>query len=363
MSASLETATTAEPTTAGIDARAAGAGHGRRLIAAFSALENFPALADSRDRLIAVAAASHGPLGPIVSAVESDIALVVAVLRLANQLPGNDGLAAVENVVDAVRALSRESVAELGAGVGTFDFFGSSAVWGSVPERFRLHALATRSAADLLASTIGYAERDRLAVIALLHDIGKLVLIHAYPGYPGSIYNDESKPSERAELERRELGVDHATVGGVLARRWGLPKSIASSIERHHSDDSDGDAALIRLADMLAHYAHGEPISPPDMLRVAHNAGVSGSDLRAALFAVPQTSGGRRRLITEACPLTVRECAILRELAQGKVYKQIAGEMGVSASTIRTHLYNVYAKLGVPDRAQAVLLATERGWL
>ena len=37
--------------------------------------------------------------------------------------------------------------------------------------------------------------------------------------------------------ERRELGVDHALVGGVLARRWGLPNRLASAIERHHSDD------------------------------------------------------------------------------------------------------------------------------
>ena len=32
-------------------------------------------------------------------------------------------------------------------------------------------------------------------------------------------------------------------------------------------------------------------------------------------------------------------------------------------STVRTHLHNVYARLGVDDRAQAVLRATEMGWL
>jgi DNA-binding NarL/FixJ family response regulator len=38
-------------------------------------------------------------------------------------------------------------------------------------------------------------------------------------------------------------------------------------------------------------------------------------------------------------------------------------ETGVSVSTVRTHLHNVYRKLGVPDRAQAVLRAAEKGWL
>jgi DNA-binding NarL/FixJ family response regulator len=30
---------------------------------------------------------------------------------------------------------------------------------------------------------------------------------------------------------------------------------------------------------------------------------------------------------------------------------------------VRTHLHNTYTKLGAVDRAQAVLLATQRGWL
>ena len=54
---------------------------------------------------------------------------------------------------------------------------------------------------------------------------------------------------------------------------------------------------------------------------------------------------------------------MLRRLAEGKVYKQIALELSLSTSTVRTHLHNTYCKLGAVDRAQAVLLATQRGWL
>ena len=50
-------------------------------------------------------------------------------------------------------------------------------------------------------------------------------------------------------------------------------------------------------------------------------------------------------------------------LAEGEVYKQIAAELDLSASTVRTHLHNVYRKIGVKDRAQAVLFARERGWI
>jgi len=200
-------------------------------------------------------------------------------------------------------------------------------------------------------------------VTSLLHDIGKLVLVHAYPGYPRSIHTDARTPEERIQRERRELGVDHALVGGVLARRWGLPKSIASVIERHHADDADGETAIIRLSDMLAHYVLGGTISPSEMLAVGRVIGVKPADLRAVMYELPlPNTGGRPRQI-DPCPMSAREIDVLRRLARGMVYKQIAGELGLSTSTVRTHLHNVYGKLGAMDRAQAVLIATERGWI
>jgi len=63
------------------------------------------------------------------------------------------------------------------------------------------------------------------------------------------------------------------------------------------------------------------------------------------------------------CPLSSRELDVLKRLAEGKVYKQIALELSLSTSTVRTHLHNTYCKLGAVDRAQAVLPATQPGWL
>ena len=87
-------------------------------------------------------------------------------------------------------------------------------------------------------------------------------------------------PEERLHQERRELGVDHALVGGVLIRRWGLPASIAGPIERHHNPDADGEAAFIRLADMLAHYEQGARVSPTEMLQSARAVGLGPEELR-----------------------------------------------------------------------------------
>jgi putative nucleotidyltransferase with HDIG domain len=336
-------------------------GHGRRLTAAFEALEAYPALAESRNRILRLLTEERASTSELVTAVESDVALAVAVLRLANQVQGKHQ-GRVESIVAAIDVLSPQSVQALAKRARTYDFFERGGVWDVAPEQFRLHALACQRAADRLATELTYGHRDRLMVTATLHDIGKLVLLHAYPGYPDQVHAGARTPEERIHRERRELGVDHALVGGVLARRWGLPKTVASAIERHHSDDDEGEAAFVRLADMLAHYGHGAPVSPAELLKTARQIGLGAPELRRVMYEMPYPQNARQRTV-DPCPLSDRELEVLKRLAEGKVYKQIASELSLSTSTVRTHLHNVYGKLGAVDRAQAVLVATERGWL
>src|SRR5438309_9268597 len=80
-------------------------GHGRRLTAAFEALESFPALAESRNRLLRVVGAERVSTSEMVAAVESDVALIISVLRLANQVEGRTR-GRVESIVKAVEILS-----------------------------------------------------------------------------------------------------------------------------------------------------------------------------------------------------------------------------------------------------------------
>jgi len=336
-------------------------GHGRRLIEAFAAMERLPALAESRRRLLRVAGPDGGGVSEVVDAVEADVALAITVLRFANRKPGA-GKGSIATVAEAVEALRPDGVRSLGDAVSTYEFFEHSGGWGIRPERFRLHAVATRAAADRLVRAVDGVDRDLVASAALLHDVGKLVLARAYPAYPGHPHSDQRTPEQRLDAERRELGIDHALVGGVLLRRWGMPKRLSATVERHHSEDATGAAAVVRLADMLAHYAQGDAVSPKRLQEAASKLGIDEQGLNEALYEMPYPRPERRRS-AEPCPLSGRELDVLRELASGKVYKQIAAELSLSASTVRTHLHNVYGKIGAVDRAQAVLIATSKGWI
>jgi putative nucleotidyltransferase with HDIG domain len=336
-------------------------GHGRRLTAAFEALEDFPALAEPRDRMLEMVRDQRPPVGEVVAAVESDLALCVAVLRLANELQTRRREAPVTSVPAAVRVLGAGGVEAIGARVEVFDLFGRTAAWGGEPERFRLHAVATQRAAIRVAAELGLREPDELLAGALLHDVGKLVLTHAYPGYPDVVHGGARTPEERVHAERRELGVDHALVGGTLIRRWGLPTRLATVVERHHADDAAGAAAIVRVADTLAHHIQGRPVEPGVLLDAGRAVGLDAAALRRIVYELPGDVVRPRPI--EPSPLSDRETEVLRRLAEGKVYKEIASELGLQASTVRSHLHRTYGKLGAVDRAQAVLIATKRGWL
>jgi putative nucleotidyltransferase with HDIG domain len=209
---------------------------------------------------------------------------------------------------------------------------------------------------------VGWPERDELVTAALLHDIGRLVISKLHPGRRAYFDAASRTPEQRIHDEREQLGIDHALVGGVLARRWNLPQRIAVAIERHHAEDAEGLAAIVATADMVGHYSQGEAVMPERLRATAKRCGLGPDALRELLYELPYSRHESQR-VNEPCPLSSRELDVLRHLSEGMVYKQIAGEMQLSVSTIRTHLHNVYGKIGAVDRAQAVLTARDRGWI
>jgi putative nucleotidyltransferase with HDIG domain len=340
--------------------RARGSG-GHRLAGAFEEVERMPVLIESRERLLRLISKQGADEDEVVEAVEADPALAITVVRAANSRRGA-GRTAVSSVPQAVEALGPKGVENATSRLETYDFFEQGNGWRGLPDRFRRHASATRRAVERVGEVARLPSRDELALAALLHDVGKLVMARLYRSYDELVGDISKTPEERVRNELRELGVDHALVGGVLARRWGLSQQVSRAIERHHSTEATGMAAAVRLADLIVNEAHGAAVSAEAIQASAARLGIDQVKLRALLYEYPYARPDRRRR-SIPCPLSARESDALRGLADGKVYKEIAEEMSLSASTVRTHLHNVYRKIGAVDRAQAVLIARDRGWI
>src|SRR5687768_274968 len=169
-----------------------------------------PALAESRNRVLRVLLDKNAREEDLVTALESDVALVVAVMRVANADKRRRGR--IATVPEAIRVLAPEGIETLARRIGVYGFFERIPGWQLPPERFRLHAVAVAGTADMLARELEHPRRDELLVAALLHDLGKIVMADAYPGYMERMSDPALSPDERAKAERREYGVDHAVI-------------------------------------------------------------------------------------------------------------------------------------------------------
>lgn len=85
--------------------------------------------------------------------------------------------------------------------------------------------------------------------------------------------------------------------------------------------------------------------------------------VRAGHRAIPTAVAARLAEYTPRVELTPRELEVLRLMAKGLSNPDIARVLGRTESTMKVHVSNVFAKLGVVDRTEAVTLAIRRGIL
>jgi putative nucleotidyltransferase with HDIG domain len=268
----------------------------------------------------------------------------------------------VASIGEAVDALGPAAVAELAASLPVMRAPARADAVGAAIARITPHSIATRAAADMIALRIGMSGREELRLAAVLHDVGKVALAAASAGYLDRGVDPSVTPESRVQRERRLLGIDHAGLGAIALGRLGLPKTVTEPIGDHHAEETHGPATAIRLADMLAHEVLGHAVDPAALARAGKALGIDAAGLRALAYDLLR-SGGPRTLGAERSPLTAAQLEVLRGLRQGMTYKQIAVSLHVSVSTVRSHMHKTYERLGVVDRAQAVLLAHDRGWI
>jgi DNA-binding NarL/FixJ family response regulator len=103
-----------------------------------------------------------------------------------------------------------------------------------------------------------------------------------------------------------------------------------------------------------------------ELIRAVRTVAAGGSVLDPAVTAkvMAQLSSGKPLGAQAAVEgLTQRELEVLRLAARGHTNRFIGHELGISDRTVQGHLANIFGKLGVASRTEAVLLAMKQGWI
>lgn len=190
----------------------------------------------------------------------------------------------------------------------------------------------------------------RASLVALLRAAPDLVLLDACESAEIAREKFLARPPQIALCDIQLPGVTGVTLVAELSAR--LPQTTFLMLTINEDDDSvftaleSGAAGYLLKGEMtagslLAHIqdAHrgGSPMSWPIARRVVRS-----------FSRAPQAA-------PEVATLSPRERQVLDQLALGLAYKQIGARLAIAEDTVRVHIRNLYAKLQVNSRAEAVL--------
>ncbi len=146
------------------------------------------------------------------------------------------------------------------------------------------------------------------------------------------------------------IGVVHALKRDGLATRVLLVSAVSDgavvfqALEEGAAGYISKEASRAEIIEGVIRVSRGETVLPPGL-------------------ATGVAEQIRLRAQTSAPALTPRELEVLRGFAQGKSIPELAEQMFVAPSTVKTHTQRLYEKLGVSDRAAAVASAMRLGLL
>jgi HD-like signal output (HDOD) protein/CheY-like chemotaxis protein len=263
-----------------------------RVLADIEAMTTLPTLPQVYEKIQTLSRDPKSDLKDWIEVIKIDPLTCAAIFRHVNSLSlGFQGK--ITDIDRAIILLGKKTVLGLVASEAVRQTFTSVQEKGFILEEFWLHNLATGFAAQILSLPLDPEqaspaqqrelaaldlgedafkvlsrvnlprrlkldyERENPFVGGIMHDLGKAVMVHSYPGLFPLILEQMEKqkwlsPMLAAEQEVAG-GLTHTLAGQILAQQWGLGEDLVNAVLHHHQPEIDNTFAfLIGLADFIA---------------------------------------------------------------------------------------------------------------
>lgn len=222
--------------------------------------------------------------------IRSDVALSAAVLKIANSAASGVSRK-VSSINDAIALLGSQQLVNFVVG----DLLQRALSTPNNPsmERFWDRAAHNANVCALLAARLPGTRRETAYCFGLFHDCGIPLMMQRYPDYKDTLRlaNQSEQPFTATEDARH--GTDHATIGYLLTRSWGLADTLCEAIRFHHefdvldtaADRGVGDEACTLIAlNLISERIVGTFLRNPE-----EHEWERGAALAAAFFGYSQT--------------------------------------------------------------------------
>jgi HD-like signal output (HDOD) protein len=174
------------------------------------------------------------PLGRVVTLLRTDAVLTAEVLRLANS-PLLGCRSEIKNILQALAFLGMERVNSLIVTTAMRGLVGPNS--GDMARNCWRHNLATAVICERLAPPLRI-NQERGYMGGLIHDIGRLALLRAFPNYEEAVMEARAAGKSLLVAEKSLFGMDHTEAGRWLLAQWGCPLDLQIVAAQHENPNA-----------------------------------------------------------------------------------------------------------------------------
>lgn len=252
--------------------------------------EDLPVLSAVANKALVLIQDNSATNGQIETLIRQDPALTQRVLHVANS-PFYAGRVESRTIAAAIARLGLRQLRNVIVVAATGELFTSS---DRLAQALWEHAVASGIAGQILSQELKLEGTEESFIAAMLHDVGKPVILRQIPQVYEQMIARWLEAGERMQAAEESTFkyFNHSTVGGLTIRKWRLSDNIAEAVRFHHDLETGmpklNNPALTSIVSLASVFAnnlgHGHPVGPwPEVAKMgsAQQLRLSGERLEA----------------------------------------------------------------------------------
>ncbi|HEV7300430.1 MAG TPA: GGDEF domain-containing protein [Tepidisphaeraceae bacterium] len=211
---------------------------------------NLPSLPTIAMQVLNLAQRADVDIAEIARIISKDPALSGKILRTVNSsFYGRSQH--VSTISQSLVILGLQSVKTLVLGFSLVTNLAKSKSKGFKHLTYWKRSVYAATASRTIAAKINLVQQEEVFLIALLMDIGMLVLDQVIGEEYGEIHAGLTSHGGLSAAEHAALGLTHADVSGMIAEQWKLPPILTEPMAKHHTPERVEDPALRKLTEVV----------------------------------------------------------------------------------------------------------------